>query len=150
MEKIRTKLAERREKRKIDDKLSKVKTLGESDSDDDVNDWVERNRKIQYEKEQARKRAKMLEELDAEFGIGDIVESETKLKKAKMYRDKHLRGLKVEHKLDNFQEGKNVILTLKDSQVLADEDDVLVNVNMIDDERYEKVKIFIVFYEFSN
>lgn len=62
------------------------------------------------------------------------------MKKQKVYTDKNLKGLKVEHNLKNFSEGKSVILTLKDQDVLAEDgSDVLVNVNMIDDERYEKV-----------
>ena len=40
---------------------------------------------------------------------------------------------------DHFAEGKAVILTLKDQGVLDEGGDVLVNVNMIDDERYRKV-----------
>lgn len=39
---------------------------------------------------------------------------------------------------DNFEEGKGIILTLKDQEVLAEDDDVLVNVNMLDNERYKK------------
>ena len=39
----------------------------------------------------------------------------------------------------NFSEGSNVILTLKDQEVLKDDDDILINVNMIDDEKYKKV-----------
>lgn len=39
----------------------------------------------------------------------------------------------------NFQEGSNIILTLKDQEVLKEDDDVLINVNMIDDEKYKKV-----------
>lgn len=55
-EKIRTKLAERKEKRKLEHKLTKIKTLGESDGEGDARNWVERNRRIQKEKEQAAKR----------------------------------------------------------------------------------------------
>lgn len=161
-EKLRTKLSERKEKRKLENKLTKIKTLGESEEDDDVNNWVERNRKIQLEKQQAAKRvgtyknfsfcklyfiyfkAKMLEELDAEFGVGEIIETETKLKRAKIYNERQLKGLRVEHNLENFEEGKNVILTLKDVDILEEKDDVLVNVNMIDDERYKKVKYSIL------
>lgn len=39
---------------------------------------------------------------------------------------------------ENFQEGRTTILTLKDQGVLDEEDDVLVNVNMLDDERYKR------------
>ena len=35
-------------------------------------------------------------------------------------------------------EGKVVVLTLKDVNVLGGDEDVLVNVNMLDDERYKK------------
>lgn len=55
-EKLKQKLAERKEKRKLEAKLSKVKALGESDSDDDTAAWVERNRKLQEEKQAAMKR----------------------------------------------------------------------------------------------
>jgi len=40
---------------------------------------------------------------------------------------------------DNFIEGKATILTLKDQDVLAEDGDVLINVNLVDDERYKKV-----------
>lgn len=40
---------------------------------------------------------------------------------------------------DNFKEGSAVILTLKDQGVLDENEDVLVNVNIQDDERYKKV-----------
>ncbi|PSN34518.1 hypothetical protein C0J52_24454 [Blattella germanica] len=43
-------------------------------------------------------------------------------------------------KRDQFADGKSVILTLKDQGVLEEGGDVLVNVNMIDDERYKKKK----------
>lgn len=50
-------------------------------------------------------------------------------------------GLKVEHDLNDFTEGRNVILTLKDQDVLAeDASDTLVNVNMMDDEIHKKVR----------
>ncbi|KAI5692672.1 hypothetical protein M8J75_012775, partial [Diaphorina citri] len=47
--------------------------------------------------------------------------------------------LKVEHDIKDFTEGRNVILTLKDQDILAeDASDTLVNVNMVDDERHKK------------
>ena len=51
------------------------------------------------------------------------------------YSSQDLAGLTIEHKEDHFVEGKEVVLTLKDSKVLDEEDDVLVNVNMIDEEK---------------
>lgn len=44
-----------------------------------------------------------------------------------------LAGLKVSHAADEFKEGEDIILTLKDSRVLADEEDELQNVNLVDD-----------------
>lgn len=51
-----------------------------------------------------------------------------------------------------IHEGQQVILTLKDKGVLDEEDDTLVNVNVMDDERYDKVKIraFTVVLYFTN
>lgn len=137
-DKFKEKMERMKEKRKLNQKLSKVKTLGESDSDDDVSSWVKKSRKIQTEKEQAEKRAKLLEEMDEEFGIGNLVEQEF-TPKTKEYTSKNLKGLKVEHDMGTFKEGKTVILTLKDKGVLDDDnDDVLMNVNMLDDEVAKK------------
>lgn len=41
-------------------------------------------------------------------------------------------------------EGKEVILTLQDKDVLAEDPDVLVNVNMVDDETYKQVILKIL------
>lgn len=60
-EKIRSKLSDYKEKRKIDCKLSKVKLLGDADSDDDdAIRWVEKNRRVLTAKEEANKRASIL------------------------------------------------------------------------------------------
>lgn len=137
-DKFKEKMERMKEKRKHSQKLSKVKTLGESDSGDDVSSWVKKSRKIQTDKELAAKRAKMLEEMDAEFGIGNIVEQEF-TNKSKEYTSKNLKGLKVQHEMGTFKEGKTVILTLQDKGVLDDDNaDVLMNVNMLDDEAAKK------------
>lgn len=39
---------------------------------------------------------------------------------------------------ETFEEGRTVILTLKDQEVLNENSDLLVNVNMIDNERYKR------------
>lgn len=109
----------------------------------------------------------MLDQLDEEFGIGDLVKEEVEIQRGTAYTEKDLRGLRVEHDIvwetllvyfcfialiiiavslltsfnifqDTFEEGQTMILTLKDKDVLDDENDVLVNVNMKDDERYKK------------
>nr|CAD7573964.1 unnamed protein product [Timema californicum] len=137
-EKVKEKLVERRERRHIEAKLSKVKPLAESDSDEDTRAWVAKNRKISAERLQAEKRAKMLDQLDAEFGVGELVEDEMRDLRRTAYTHRDLQGLQVHHDFNNFHEGKTVVLTLKDQGVLDEDDDVLVNVNMLDDDRYRK------------
>ncbi|XP_069821336.1 U4/U6.U5 tri-snRNP-associated protein 1 [Dendropsophus ebraccatus] len=135
---LREKLAAAKEKRMLNQKLGKIKSLGEDELWlDDTAAWIERSRKLQAEKEKAEKRAKLLAEMDEEFGVSNLVEEEFGQKKA--YSSQDLQGLTVEHNLESFTEGKTVILTLKDKGVLdEDESDVLVNVNMIDKEKAEK------------
>ncbi|XP_075693498.1 U4/U6.U5 tri-snRNP-associated protein 1 [Rhinoderma darwinii] len=135
---LREKLAAAKEKRMLNQKLGKVKSLGEDELWlDDTAAWIERSRKLQAEKDQAEKRAKLLAEMDEEFGVSNLVEEEFGQKKA--YSSQDLQGLTVEHNLESFAEGQTVILTLKDKGVLEeDESDVLVNVNMIDKEKADK------------
>ncbi|XP_059161083.1 U4/U6.U5 tri-snRNP-associated protein 1-like [Physella acuta] len=137
-EALREKMTVKKTQREMEKKLQKIKGLGDSDSGDEgASAWVLKSRKLQQEKEMAEKRAKMLEEMDEDFGIGNLVEQE--FKKDKRYTSQDLSGLTVEHALDKFDEGRNVILTLKDKGVLDEEDgDVLVNVNIEDDERAQK------------
>ncbi|CAD6998193.1 U4/U6.U5 tri-snRNP-associated protein 1 [Ceratitis capitata] len=138
-EKMREKLKQRKEKRFLEEQLARIRTLGESDEEtDDVSKWVSKNRRVIDERKEAQKRAKMIEEMDAEFGVNDLVEKEKEASRRKAYNDKHLKGLRVEHDLNEFTEGKQIILTLKDKDVLDDEDDALINVNLVDDERYRK------------
>ncbi|XP_067623930.1 U4/U6.U5 tri-snRNP-associated protein 1 [Eurosta solidaginis] len=138
-EKLREKLKQRKEKRLLEEKLSRVRTLGESDEEnDDVSRWVTRNRRILEEKQVAQKRAKLIEEMDAAFGVGDLIEQEKDDARRKAYNDNNLKGLRVEHDMDEFTEGRTVILTLKDKGVLDEDGDALINVNLIDEERYRK------------
>ena len=53
----------------------KVKRLAESDSDNDDSalSWVKKVRKKENEKQLAIKRAQLLEEMDEEFGVGELV-----------------------------------------------------------------------------
>jgi len=41
----------------------------------------------------------MLEELDAEFGVGELVEDDMRANRRTAYSAKDLRGLRVEHQL---------------------------------------------------
>lgn len=144
-EKIKDKLELIKEKRKVNQKLSKVKGLADSDSDDEVLNWVAKSRKSEAEKKKAAERAKMLDEMDDEFGVGKIVEEETQrrggqlLGNSRGYTSKDLTGLKVDHDQAEFSEERSTILTLKDANILDNEDgDVLMNVNIAENERTKK------------
>ncbi|KAA0720174.1 U4/U6.U5 tri-snRNP-associated protein 1 [Triplophysa tibetana] len=136
---MREKMAALKEKRLLNQKLGKVKTLGNDEPWlDDTAAWVEKSRKMAKEKELAEKRAKLLEEMDEEFGVSNLVEQEFKQEKRESYSSRDLRGLKVQHKMDSFKEGELVILTLEDKGVLEEKEDVLVNVGLVDKEKAEK------------
>lgn len=135
---MREKLAAMKEKRILNQKLGKVKNLADDDWLDDTAAWVEKNRKQAKEKEMAEKRAKLLQEMDEEFGVSTLVEEEFAQSKIDAYTCRDLKGLKVQHKVDSFTEGQTVILTLQDKGVLEEEEDVLVNVGLVDKEKAEK------------
>ncbi|XP_051242211.1 U4/U6.U5 tri-snRNP-associated protein 1 [Dicentrarchus labrax] len=135
---MREKLAAMKEKRIQNQKLGKVKTLADDDWLDDTSAWVEKSRNLAKEKEMAEKRAKLLEEMDEEFGVSSLVEEEFAQSKKDAYTSQDLKGLKVQHKVDSFNEGQTVILTLQDKGVLEEEEDVLVNVGLVDKEKAEK------------
>ncbi|XP_046663789.1 LOW QUALITY PROTEIN: U4/U6.U5 tri-snRNP-associated protein 1-like [Homalodisca vitripennis] len=137
-EKLKAKLAERKEKRALEAKLAKVKRLADDSDDESASAWVVKNRKITEERLKAEKKAKELDDMDAVFGVGELVEEELRSSRKEAYTARDLRGLRVEHDVDGFTEGKEIILTLKDKGVLDEEDDALVNVNLMDDERYKK------------
>ncbi|KAM9497736.1 U4/U6.U5 tri-snRNP-associated protein 1-like [Salvelinus alpinus] len=135
---MREKLAAMKEKRLLNKKLGKVKTLAEGDWLDDTVAWVERSRKMAKEKELAEKRAKLLQEMDEEFGVSNLVDEEFGQTKKAAYSSRDLKGLTVQHRIESFNEGETVILTLQDKGVLEEEDDVLVNVGLVDKEKAEK------------
>ncbi|XP_072517743.1 U4/U6.U5 tri-snRNP-associated protein 1 [Salminus brasiliensis] len=136
---IREKLAALKQKRLLNQKLGKVKTLGEDEPWlDDTAAWVEKSRKQAKEKELAEKRAKLLEEMDEEFGVSNLVEQEFAQSKKDSYSSKDLKGLSVQHKMESFNEGETIILTLQDKGVLDENEDVLVNVGLVDKEKAEK------------
>jgi len=135
---MREKLAAMKEKRIQNQKLGKVKSLADDDWLDDTAAWVEKSRKMAKEKEMAEKRAKLLEEMDEEFGVSSLVEEEFGQSRKDAYTSGDLKGLKVQHKVESFNEGQTVILTLQDKGVLEEEEDVLVNVGLVDKEKAEK------------
>ncbi|XP_031840673.1 U4/U6.U5 tri-snRNP-associated protein 1 [Nomia melanderi] len=137
-QKLKEKIGTQKQKRQIEANLSKVKSLGECESDDDTKAWIDKTRRLEEEKKKAEERAKMLDQLDEEFGIGNLVKEEIHTARNTAYTEKNLKGLKVEHNIEKFEEGKTIILTLKDQEVLNDGEDVLVNVNITDEERYQR------------
>ncbi|XP_076654071.1 U4/U6.U5 tri-snRNP-associated protein 1 [Halictus rubicundus] len=137
-QKLKEKIGTQKQKRQIEANLSKVKVLGEYDSDDDTKAWIDKTRRLEEEKRKAEERAKMLDQLDEEFGIENLVKEEIVAARSTAYTEKNLKRLKVEHNINKFEAGKTVILTLKDQEVLKDGEDVLVNVNITDEERYQR------------
>ncbi|CAK9823212.1 U4/U6.U5 tri-snRNP-associated protein 1 [Anthophora retusa] len=137
-QKLKEKIGTQKQKRLIEANLAKIKSLGDCESDDDTKSWIDRTRRLEEEKKKADERAKMLDQLDEEFGIGNLVKEEIHAARNTAYTEKNLKGLKVEHHFEKFEEGKTVILTLKDQEVLKEGEDVLVNVNITDEERYQR------------
>ncbi|GAB0096818.1 U4/U6.U5 tri-snRNP-associated protein 1 [Sergentomyia squamirostris] len=134
-EKIREKIKERKEKRQLEAALTTTKPLAASDDEeDDLVAWVDKTREKEKLKKEAEMRAKWLEELDEQIDGSQVEES----RPTRDYGIRELKGLRVEHDVSDFGEGKTVILTLKDQDVLNEDGDALVNVNLMDTERYRK------------
>lgn len=55
-EKLREKLGTQKQKHQIEAHLAKLKTLGESDSDDDTRIWITKSRQLEEEKKKAEER----------------------------------------------------------------------------------------------
>ncbi|XP_065906677.1 U4/U6.U5 tri-snRNP-associated protein 1-like isoform X2 [Dysidea avara] len=142
-EKMKEKLEVIREKRRIHKSLQEVKSIAEQAEEESAEIWVDKLRRTQKEKEIAEQRARQLEELDEEFGISDLMKEETmsppkQKEKAEEYTSRDLHGLKVEHSEGSFREGKDIILTLKDSAILDDVGDVLENIDIIEKQKAKK------------
>ncbi|KAI8880332.1 SART-1 protein [Backusella circina FSU 941] len=107
--------------------LEKLQGKGLADGDDDDESalsWIKKSRK--REKDTAARRAKELEEMDNAF---------------QSYDASNLSGLKVGHSMNEFDEGSETILTLKDRGILDENDedaDELTNVSIEDRERLKK------------
>ncbi|XP_053908440.1 U4/U6.U5 tri-snRNP-associated protein 1 [Cuculus canorus] len=133
---IRERLAAAKEKRLLNQRLGKVRPLGEEAPWlDDAAAWIERSRQLQRQKEMAQKRAKLLEEMDQEFGVSSLVEEDFLRRKRELYSARDLQGLTVEHDLEAFKEGETLVLTLKDKGVLEEREDVLENAGLAAAER---------------
>ena len=55
-QKLREKIGTQKEKRQIEANLSKMKSLGEIDSDDDTQAWINKSRQLEEEKKKAEMR----------------------------------------------------------------------------------------------
>ena len=141
-EKLAEKMKMLQEKRRIKQHLSSVKSLGSASVDlTDTMAWVQRSRGIASKKAAAAAQTKLLDAMDDEFGVGELVEQE---KFKKEYTSKDMKNLTVLHDVDSFKEGNMTILTLQDKDILDEngdennDEDVLVNVNMLDNEKSDK------------
>lgn len=142
---FKKKLEEQKEKRRLVEKLKQVKGIADDESDDEDKQsaaiWLTKLK----QKEEASRKAKLLEEMDQQFESSAA--STSTGKKKTTYDENHLKGFKVEHDQAHFKEGQQIILTLKDRNIIKgtgdemdveDEEDTLVNVNILDDERAAK------------
>ena len=91
----------------------------------------------------SRKKQELLKRKKDNVPIGEILMTKLTIElilNLNFSRGNALAGMTVEHDLENFGEGRDVIMTLKDSKILDEEagkseGDTLVNVNMVDEER---------------
>ncbi|XXG97708.1 hypothetical protein Hte_004017 [Hypoxylon texense] len=101
------------------------KGLGEGDDDVDAKSWLVSQKKRQKQIEKARK-------LEAELAA-----AEAEAAAAIQYTSRDLAGVKVGHEIGSFEDGEEQILTLKDSNIVGDEEDgdELENVNLREREK---------------
>ncbi|PWN52489.1 hypothetical protein IE53DRAFT_385065 [Violaceomyces palustris] len=122
---VRERIAKAQNKRELARKLQGP-TLGDPEpssssasTSKDTLKWLKQSAK--RAKEHAARRAKELEEQEAQ-ALAEYGESD-------------LAGLRVAHDLDDFEEGEERILTLKDSRILDGEDDELMDLGLEQKER---------------
>ncbi|CAF0871111.1 unnamed protein product [Adineta steineri] len=143
-EQVMEKLTVQKEKRQLQGKFLATPTIA-SEKADSATSWVEKMRQMDEEKRKASTRAKLLQQMDDDFGVDNLMQEEASKQKNKRYASKDLSGLRIEHSIEEFKEGQQVILTLKDKKILSDkkdgdeddddeEEDVLINVNIADNE----------------
>ena len=106
------------------------KGLGDAEEEEDLDarSWLIKQKKRQKEIEKARKREREIAEAEA----------------AAEYTAADLAGVKVAHELDNFEEGEEQVLTLKDTTIDENEEDgdELENLDLRDRERLtEKLEL---------
>ncbi|KJH50474.1 SART-1 family protein [Dictyocaulus viviparus] len=162
---MKEKLEIAKKKRQIYERMLTTKSIVDSDDEEDAADWVAKMRKQEEEKKLAEERAKMLDAMDEEFGINSIIEDEKAKQAKKKYRKdvkvafsiqvdcilafyciilKHKAsnsdtgGLVIGHSKEAFFNPSNQILVLEDKDVLDVGDEVLINPNLIENEKYAR------------
>ncbi|CAD2098274.1 U4/U6.U5 tri-snRNP-associated protein 1, putative [Plasmodium vinckei brucechwatti] len=115
------------EAEKGNDESSQVKTISEEFKDDidDVQDWVNKTRHAMNKKLEPENIKYSDEEDEEEEEDGVSKKGKRKGKKQTKNNKKFSTNLKVQHKNEDIQ--NDMVLTLKDQNVLSDEDDCLVN-----------------------
>ncbi|KAF5395426.1 hypothetical protein PHET_12222 [Paragonimus heterotremus] len=113
-EALKEKLVVHKDKRALYDKLASSRLYEPAEKDLSVSSWVEKIREKERVKKQAQERAKVLTELDEQYNNDDLVMPNHSSASGIIYKSSDLSGLKIEHKVDSFREGKSIILTLKD------------------------------------
>jgi U4/U6.U5 tri-snRNP-associated protein 1 len=91
---LREKLREKREQRELSEKILKSKGLASSDEEDNEDSaaaWLEKVK----QKQEAMKKAKLLEEMDEQFGVDELIETakRPKTNASQNYDSKNLKGI---------------------------------------------------------
>ena len=133
--------AEQEAKRKRDERAAAIKKereraartaklagkgLADVDNDDDDLAWLKGSKKRQKKILKAEQTQKELEE------------RERQAREAMQYTETDLAGVKVGHEVDQFDDGEDQILVLKDTAVDAEEDDELEAVALKEKERLQE------------
>ena len=131
------KIAARKRQREIEKLNAATTKLGDADDEEeDAGAWLAKSKTKMATKAQELERAKAAKvaamfaerDEDAEASASEEEDEGAKKSKSAAYTSKDLRGLKVRHTADEINEGQEVVLTLKDTSMLDDEDDELENV----------------------
>ncbi|KZV31565.1 hypothetical protein F511_07416 [Dorcoceras hygrometricum] len=134
----------------LEDRISKMREerLNKpSEGASEVLSWVNRSRKLEEkrtsEKERALQLSKIFEEQDKMNDEGSDDETITQHTAVVFILAKDLGGVKILHGLDKVLEGGAVVLTLKDQNILADNDvnqevDMLENVEIGEQKRRDE------------
>ncbi|QDZ19424.1 U4/U6.U5 tri-snRNP-associated protein [Chloropicon primus] len=131
-DKVKDKLLAIREERLAKEKVDEgrvVRPLGEGGGgeEDDVRSWIKKSRK--KEREEALRTQQALQDQE-EFGDDDFAGQGSKRRR---YASSELKGLKIGHDAQQFREGSQVILTLKDQGVLDDDGELQTGEDVLED-----------------